>query len=213
MKRTSLPLQTARVHHAPRRRGGGVAARGAGAAGRADAAHRRAHSTRRGRPAITATHDGVRAGTTGIGLDRRPQHPHRHPLDCGRYRPHAQTRGGIARAGAGRYLGLWRHGRGGVARGEPHHADCVHADRRSGRRRLRRELGAARRQRHRIYRVRVRPRHEMAGATQRDRTARDARGHPSRCEHTPGDRPVRRNPGRCAIARGRAALDRLAQRR
>ena len=54
---------------------------------------------------------------------------------------------------------------------------------------------------------------EMAGAAQRDRTARDARGHPSRCEHTPGDRPVRRNPGRCAIARGRAALDRLAQRR
>ena len=32
MKRTSLPLRTARVHHAARRRGGGVAARGAGAA-------------------------------------------------------------------------------------------------------------------------------------------------------------------------------------
>ena len=32
MKRTSLPLQTARVHHAARRRDGGVAARGAGAA-------------------------------------------------------------------------------------------------------------------------------------------------------------------------------------
>ena len=29
----------------------------------------------------------------------------------------------------------------------------------------------------------------------------------------PGDRPVRRHPGRCAIARGRAESDRLAQRR
>ena len=34
-------------------------------------------------------------------------------------------------------------------------------------------------------------------------------GISSRCEHTPGDRAVCRNPGRCAIARGRAALDRL----
>ena len=32
MKCTSLPLHAARVHHAARRRGGGVAARGAGAA-------------------------------------------------------------------------------------------------------------------------------------------------------------------------------------
>ena len=36
-------MKTARVHHAARRRGGGVAARGARAAERADAAHRRAH--------------------------------------------------------------------------------------------------------------------------------------------------------------------------
>ena len=35
MKRTSLPLQTARVHHAAWRRGGGMAARGAGAAAHA----------------------------------------------------------------------------------------------------------------------------------------------------------------------------------
>ena len=42
-------MRAARVHHAARRRGGGVAARGARAAGRADAAHRRAHERGRGR--------------------------------------------------------------------------------------------------------------------------------------------------------------------
>ena len=42
-------MRAPRVHHASRRRGGGVAARGAGAAARADAAHRRAHEPGRGR--------------------------------------------------------------------------------------------------------------------------------------------------------------------
>src|SRR5215218_5478909 len=32
----------------------------------------------------------------------------------------------------------------------------------------------------------------MAGAAQRDRAARAARGNPSGCVHTPGGRPVRR---------------------
>ena len=40
-------MRRARVHHAARRRGGGVAARGAGAAGATDAAHRSARHTRR----------------------------------------------------------------------------------------------------------------------------------------------------------------------
>ena len=35
----------------------------------------------RGRSRITASHDGVRAGAAGIGLDRRPQRAHRHPLE------------------------------------------------------------------------------------------------------------------------------------
>ena len=39
-------MNAPRVHHAARRRGGGVAARGARAAARADAAHRRAHGPR-----------------------------------------------------------------------------------------------------------------------------------------------------------------------
>ena len=63
-------MKTARVHHAARRRGGGVAARGAGAAGRADAAHRRAPARSRGRSGISGPRRGVPAGAAAIGLDR-----------------------------------------------------------------------------------------------------------------------------------------------
>ena len=42
------------------------------------------------------------------------------------------------------------------------------------------EPGAAGRQRHRFHPVRIRHQREMAGAAQRDRTARDASGGPSR---------------------------------
>ena len=66
-----VPTATAaRVHHAARRCGGGVAAGGAGAAGRADAAHRRAHERGRGRSGSAGPHRGVPAGSAGIGLDR-----------------------------------------------------------------------------------------------------------------------------------------------
>ena len=68
-------------------------------------------------------------------------------------RRHSQTRGGIGRARAGRHSGPWRRGRGAVAAGDPHRADRVPGRRRSGRRRLRRQLGAAGRQRHRFHAV------------------------------------------------------------
>ena len=51
----------------------------------------------------------------------------------------------------------WHRNRGAVAAGDPHRADRVRAGRRSGRRRFRREPGAAGRQRHRVYCVRIRP--------------------------------------------------------
>ena len=70
-------------------------------------------------------------------------------------------------------------GRGAVAAGDPHRADRVRGRRRSGRRRLRREPGAAGRQRHRLYAVRIRHEREMAGAAQGDRARRDAGGGPS----------------------------------
>ena len=57
--------------------------------------------------------------------------------------------------------------------------------RRSGRRRRRREPGAAGRQRHRFHEFRIQHRREMAGAAQGDRAGRDASGGSSVCRHTP----------------------------
>ena len=123
---------------------------------RADAAHRRAHEPGRGRSGRTGPHRGVPAGAAAIGLDRRPQRADRHPLGRGRCRRHSQIRGGIGRARAGRHPGHWHRDRGAVAAGDPHRADRVRACRRSGRRRLRRQPGAAGRQRHRFHAVRIR---------------------------------------------------------
>ena len=64
---------------------------------------------------------------------------------------HSQTRGGTGRARAGRHPGPWQPDRRAVAAGDPHGADRVPACRRSGRRRLRRQPGAAGRQRHRLH--------------------------------------------------------------
>ena len=73
---------------------------------------------------------------------------------------HSQTRGGIGRARAGRHPGPWHSDCGAVATGDPHRADRVHDRRRSGRRRLRRQSGAAGRQRHRFHAFRIQPRAE-----------------------------------------------------
>ena len=105
-------------------------------------------------------------GLAAIGLDHRPQRADRHPLGHGQCRRHSQTRGGIGRARAGRHPGPWRLDRGAVAAGDPHRADRVPGRRRSGRRRLRRQPGAAGRQRHRFHGVRIQPEREMAGAAQ-----------------------------------------------
>ena len=159
-------MRTARVHHAARRRGGGVAARGTRAAARADAAHRRAHEPGRGRSGRTGPPRGVPAGAAAIGLDRRPQRADRHSLGRGRCRPLSQICGGIGRARAGRHPGLRHLDHGAVATGDPHRADRVRAGHRSGRRRLRRQPGAAGRQRHWLHAVRIRHEREMAGAAQ-----------------------------------------------
>ena len=71
---------------------------------------------------------------------------------------------------------------------------------RSGRRRFRRKPGAAGRQRHRIYAVRIRYERKMAGAAQGGRAGPDTRGSPSRCRIAARNRPVRRNPVGGAIA-------------
>ena len=110
-------------------------------------------------------------------------------------------------------LASWRLDRGAVAAGDPHRADRVPDRRRSGRRRLRREPGAAGRQRHRFHHVRIRHEREMAGTAQADRAGRDASGSPSGSRHSRRDRPVRRHPGRGAIARGGGEPGQRARRR
>ena len=156
-----------------------MAARDARAAGRADAAHRRAPAIRRRRCGSADPRRGVPAGAGAIGLDHRPQRAHRHPLGHDQCRRHSQTRGGIGRARAGRHPGRWRRDRRAVAAGDPHRADRVSGRRRSGRRRLRRQPGAAGRQCHRFHEFRIQHQREMAGAAQADRTGCDASGGPS----------------------------------
>ena len=125
------------------------------------------------------------------------------PAGHGQCRRDSQTRGGIGRARAGRHPGPSGVSTVGPLLQATRTVPIVFADRRrSGRRRFRRQLGAAGRQRHRLYAVRIRPEREMAGAAQRDRAGRDARGGPSRSSHTRRNRPVRRHPGRGAVARG-----------
>ena len=75
--------------------------------------------------------------------------------------------------------------RGGVTAGDPHRTHRVRRGQRPSRRRLRREPGAAGRQRHRLHLGRIRHEREMAGTAQRDRAPRDASGGPSRSEPAP----------------------------
>src|SRR5262249_37428278 len=96
------------------------AARGAGAAGRAHAAHRHAHESRRRRSASVGPRCRVLAGVARAGLDGRPQPSRRAALGRGRSRAHAQARGGIGRACAGRHSGHGRRNRV-ATQSDPHH--------------------------------------------------------------------------------------------
>jgi hypothetical protein len=125
-------------------------------------------------PEGTGSPRGLPAGAAGIGLDRRPQRADRLPLGCGRCRPLSHIRGGIGRARAGRHPGLCQRERGSVATNNPYRADRVRECHRPGRCRLRRELGAPGRQRHRVYAVRIQPKRKMARTVQRDRAQPDA---------------------------------------
>ena len=128
----------------------------------ARAARRRAHACGLRRTGSAAPRRGVPARTAGSGLGGRPQRADRHPLERGRCRAPAQRCGGIGRARPGRHPGRCRRDHSGAATGEPHRADRVRPRPRPGRRRLCREPGAARRQRHRLYPVRIQLEREMA---------------------------------------------------
>ena len=172
-EREALGSETARVHHAARRRGGRVAACGARAAARADAAHRRADDlgcgrSRKVRPVSRRFAQGLQQS----GLDRRAQRADR--LLAGaramptRLRKYAAELVALA---PDVILATGSAAVSAVAAGDPHRPDRVRARRRSGRRRLCREPGAAGRQRHRLHHLRIRHRRKMAGAAQRDRAA------------------------------------------
>ena len=115
---------------------------------------------------------------------------------------YSQARGRIGRARARRHCGLRRLDCGGIAAGDPSRADRVSRCRRPGRRRLRRQPGAAGRQCHRISDFRIQPERQMAGAAQRNRAGRDASGGLSGSCHTLRHRPVRRHPDRGIVAQG-----------
>ena len=64
-----------------------------------------------------------------------------------------------------------------------------------------------------FMRVRIQHGRKMAGAAQADCAGRDARGGPSRSRQPPAARPVRRHPGRGAVAQGGGHSDQRARRR
>ena len=141
------------------------------------AAHRRAHDTGRGRCGSTGPHRGVRAGAA-----RNWAGP--TAATCGSTIAGAgdaermQIRGGIGRARAGRHPGLWQPRLGRCNR-RP--APCRSYSRTSP---IRSAPASSRAWRGRAAmppdsRVRIRHQRKMAGAAQRDRTRRDARGGPS----------------------------------
>ena len=68
--------------------------------------------------------------------------------------------------------------------------------------RLRKQLGAAGRQHHRLHGLRIQYQREMAGTAKADRAQRHASGGASGSQHYLWDRPVRRHPGHGAIAHG-----------
>ena len=212
---THVPTATApRVHHAARRRGGGVAARGARAAGRADAAHRRAHgprprTIRKDRPASRRSCRGCSnwAGPIGrnVRIDTR--------WGAGDAERIADTRRNWLRS---RRTSSWPPAPRPLAPlqqatrtvpivfvtvTDPVGAGFVESLARPG--------GNATG----FIAVRIRHEREMAGAAQGDRAGRDASGGPSRSRHNLRGRPVRRHPGRGAVVRGGVEPDRRARRR
>ena len=208
-------VKTARVHHAARRRGGGVAARGARAAARADAAHRRAHAPL---PRTIADHRPARgvpcracsnwAGPIGrnVRIDTRWA-----AGDADRIR---KLRGGTGRARAGRHPGHWQRDRAGRCCRRP--APCRSCSRTSPIRSAPASSTAWRGRAatspaSRLFEYGMSG--EMAGAAQADRAGRDASGGPSGSRHKRRDRPVRGHPGRGAVARGGGEPGQRARRR
>ena len=167
-------MRAARVHHAARRRGGGVAARGARAAARAvrriGVLHRSPPMTemRRSASARFCKACSKRVGPSGAMSGSNIAGPRS-------VRRLAQTRGRTGGARAGRDPCRWQLRPQPLLQSDPDHAGRVRRHRRPGRRGLRRQPGAAGRQRHRFHHFEYGI-GQMAGAAQADRAGRDASG-------------------------------------
>ena len=122
-------------------------------------------------------------------MDGGPQHPDRHSLgDARRRGVETAIRQGTRRPAAGPHSCAWHAHHGDFAATNAHHPDRFRGRFRSGRQRLRRELSAAGRQRHRLHEYGADDGRQVDGAAQGDCAAR-----------RPGRPPVQ--PGNGAICR------------
>ena len=185
------------------------------AAGRAGAAHRRAPGA-----GVVADDADMQAriaafaqALRAIGLDRRPQRADRLSLWAGQCRRRPQTRGGIGRARAGRHS---------VVRAPRAWAPTLQATRtvpivfaaspiRSAPASSR--AGAAGRQRHRLYHVRIQHERRNGWSCSRRSRRRHAGGGSSGPGHRRRHRPIRRDPVRGAVARDGVTPGQRARRR
>ena len=106
-------------------------------------------------------------GASKAWLDRGPQHTDRSALCERQRRPYASASGGTRAVGSRRACRLCYGIIGGFAKGDQHHSHRVRTGNRSGRGRLREELGATRREHHRVYAARIFNRRQMGGVAQR----------------------------------------------
>ena len=171
------------VHHADRRRRGAwpLAARAQQA--ERDAADRRIDRLFRERPGSTGPRRGVPRGAPEARVDGGSQHPDRRALGDVRRGVDATIRAGTRRAAARTHSLVKQTHHRGAAASNAHHPHHFRHRCRSGRQRLRRELSAAGRQRHRFHRYSADDRGQVAGAAQGDRAAR----RPGRLPVQPGN--------------------------
>ena len=150
-------MRAARVHHAGRRRGSGVAARGAGAAAERMRRDRRAHRHAADRSEARAAHrphfqKGLQALGWTDGRNLRIDYRWAATSDLDRLQSAALE----LVASDPELIVVWSDPAVSAMRADDRiHPDRIRVGRRSGRRRLRRKPGASGRQSHRLYGLRA----------------------------------------------------------
>ena len=168
---------------------------------------------RRRRSGMTDPPRGVPAGAAAIGLDRRPQRADRHRWAAGNADDIRRYAAELVALAPDVILAQAPRGCRAVAAGDPHRADRVRDRRRSGRRRLCRQPGAAGRQRHRFIQFEysmsgkwLELLKQIAPGVTRAAVLRDPAS-------TVRDSASSAHPGRGAVARGGGEPGQCARRR